>query len=53
MNALEMITGAIDKFNRDEKQELVSKNTKYLEDFKTNNHEEEYQAYVNKEGRSE
>lgn len=46
MNTFEMINAAVAKGNMGKKQDLIRKNAQYLESFKANNREKEYQAYV-------
>lgn len=45
-NTSDMIKQAVDRGNLSKKKDLVDKNAQYLESFKKNNHEEEYQAYT-------
>ena len=53
MNALEMINAAVAKGNMGQKQELIRKNTQYLESFERNDREKEYQAYVSSAAEAE
>ena len=43
---LKLINDIVDKFNEEEKQALVFGNAQYLESFRRNGHEAEYQEYT-------
>lgn len=46
MNSLKWIQDAVAKGNSDTKPKLIVENTHYLESFKRNDREKEYQAYI-------
>lgn len=46
MDALKMIHEVVAKGNIETKPKLIAKNTYYLESFKRNNREQEYQDYT-------